>query len=335
MDSLTHIVLGAAIGEVALGKKIGNKAILWGALISTIPDLDVFLSPLLNPVNALFFHRGVSHSLLAAIFLIPAIGFILSKIEKRHSIDLKTWILFTSLPLLSHIFIDCFNTYGTGIFEPFNSLRVAYDSMAIIDIFFMIPLLTFTIAVFFIPFQKRQRRTFAWVCLSISSVFFLFSIINKEIITKRAIKQLESQNINYSRIITTPAPLTNFIWAVVAENEAGYNFGYIGNFDKIESIKFRFIPRNSELLGQFMDRKEIIDLIRFSKGFYNVEKDSLGSLWLHDLRYVGLDLENQKSYVFSFEIKENKGRLVVTRSHPNRNINLKTIKSYFENLFTN
>jgi len=170
MDSITHIVLGAAIGEVTLGKRIGNKAMLWGALIGTIPDLDVFITPFLKPVNALFFHRGISHSLLAAIFLIPVIGFILSKVEKRQGIDLKTWIWFSSLPLLSHLFIDCFNTYGTGLFEPFSSLRIAYDSMAIIDIFFLLPLLFFTIWAIFVPFQNKIRRTIGWISLSISTL---------------------------------------------------------------------------------------------------------------------------------------------------------------------
>ena len=43
MDSLTQIVLGAAVGEAVLGKKIGSRAMLWGAIAGTIPDLDVFL----------------------------------------------------------------------------------------------------------------------------------------------------------------------------------------------------------------------------------------------------------------------------------------------------
>jgi len=43
MDSLTQIVLGAAVAEVVGGKKLGNKAPLWGAIAGTIPDLDVFL----------------------------------------------------------------------------------------------------------------------------------------------------------------------------------------------------------------------------------------------------------------------------------------------------
>jgi len=43
MDSLTQIVLGAAVAEAVGGKKLGNKAPLWGAIAGTIPDLDVFL----------------------------------------------------------------------------------------------------------------------------------------------------------------------------------------------------------------------------------------------------------------------------------------------------
>jgi len=45
MDSLTQAALGAAVGEAVLGKKIGNKAAVVGAIIATIPDLDVLLLP--------------------------------------------------------------------------------------------------------------------------------------------------------------------------------------------------------------------------------------------------------------------------------------------------
>ncbi|MCB0468978.1 MAG: metal-dependent hydrolase, partial [Aequorivita sp.] len=44
MDSVTQIVLGAAVGEAVLGKKIGNKAMALGAIAGTIPDLDVLSS---------------------------------------------------------------------------------------------------------------------------------------------------------------------------------------------------------------------------------------------------------------------------------------------------
>ena len=68
MDSLTQIVLGAAVGEVVLGRKIGNRAMLWGAVAGTIPDLDVMIaSVFMNEVNGLAFHRGITHSIFFAI----------------------------------------------------------------------------------------------------------------------------------------------------------------------------------------------------------------------------------------------------------------------------
>ncbi|MEY3010031.1 MAG: hypothetical protein RLZZ314_673, partial [Bacteroidota bacterium] len=35
MDSLSQIVLGAAVGEVVLGRRIGNRAMVWGAVAGT------------------------------------------------------------------------------------------------------------------------------------------------------------------------------------------------------------------------------------------------------------------------------------------------------------
>ena len=65
MDSLTQITLGAAAGELALGRMVGNKAIFWGAVAGTIPDLDVVFSPFLNDIEKLVYHRGFSHALKA------------------------------------------------------------------------------------------------------------------------------------------------------------------------------------------------------------------------------------------------------------------------------
>lgn len=333
MDSLTHIVLGATIGEVALGKKTGNKAVFLGALLSTVPDLDVFITPFLRSDIALLFHRGISHSLLITIMLIPILGWLLSRIEMKPSIDYKTWGWFAAIPLLSHLFIDCFNTYGTGIFEPFSNIRVAYDSMAIIDLFFLIPLLICVVWIPFLAQENNRRRIIAWIGLSISTLVFLFSIANKEIITKKAINQLQSQNIRYNRVITTPAPLSNFLWAVIAESKDGYFSGYIGNFDKPENVTFRFIPRNDHLIEQIRNSKEVKNLIRFSKGLYSVEKDSIGNLWMHDLRYTGLDIDDEKAYVFSWKLTKTVNGIEVTRAHPNRKINLKTIRRYFIRVF--
>jgi inner membrane protein len=66
MDSLTHIVAGACIGEIALGKKIGRKAMLWGALAQSIPDIDFVAGLWMDTAHELVVHRGFTHSFLFA-----------------------------------------------------------------------------------------------------------------------------------------------------------------------------------------------------------------------------------------------------------------------------
>ena len=67
MDSLSQIVLGAAVGEVVLGRRIGNRAMIWGAIAGTLPDMDVLGKYVLSELDNLGFHRGISHSLLFAV----------------------------------------------------------------------------------------------------------------------------------------------------------------------------------------------------------------------------------------------------------------------------
>jgi inner membrane protein len=82
MDSLTQIVLGAACGEIVLGKKIGNKALLFGAIGGTIPDLDVFVGRWLysNEIQAMAFHRGFMHSILFAVLVAFFFGWLTYKL---------------------------------------------------------------------------------------------------------------------------------------------------------------------------------------------------------------------------------------------------------------
>jgi len=86
MDSLTQVILGAATGEAAKGKKLGNKAMFWGAVGGTIPDLDVLIGAglqkigLVDEIWALAFHRHITHS----IFFACTMPFLLAAIVNWH-----------------------------------------------------------------------------------------------------------------------------------------------------------------------------------------------------------------------------------------------------------
>ncbi|MEN8957305.1 MAG: metal-dependent hydrolase [Flavobacteriales bacterium] len=98
MDSLTQIVLGAAVGEAVLGKKIGNKAMLWGAIAGTIPDLDVFIKLFADPITSTEMHRGISHSLIFSIAMAPILGWLVNKHQKYTLVTL-TAIVFGLMAL--------------------------------------------------------------------------------------------------------------------------------------------------------------------------------------------------------------------------------------------
>jgi inner membrane protein len=93
MDSLTQIILGAAVGEVTLGKKIGNKAMLWGAVGGTIPDLDVLGGLFLSEIDNVAFHRGFSHSILFCILGAFFFGWLVDQIYSSRN---HKWIAITA-----------------------------------------------------------------------------------------------------------------------------------------------------------------------------------------------------------------------------------------------
>ena len=74
MDSLTQIVLGAAVGEATLGRKVGNRAMVWGGICGTLPDLDVLSNAVSDPMSALAYHRAFTHSLPFALLAAPLVG---------------------------------------------------------------------------------------------------------------------------------------------------------------------------------------------------------------------------------------------------------------------
>ena len=88
MDSVTQFILGASVGEVCLGKKLGNKALLIGGIAGTIPDLDVFTQWFVqSPDILLRVHRSYSHAAFIQLFMaIPFVFLSYNIFKKEYSI---------------------------------------------------------------------------------------------------------------------------------------------------------------------------------------------------------------------------------------------------------
>lgn len=284
MDSITHIALGACMGEAFLDRKLGKKAMLWGALAQSVPDIDFIASFWMNTSSNLLAHRGFTHSFLFVAIISVFFALIAERWHRPHNITFRKWLLFFGGVIFFHVFIDAFNNYGVGWFEPFTHKRISFNAIYVADAFFSVwP----GIAVIMLLISKhghKQRKKWWTMGLGLSSLYLLYCLFNKTMINRDVKQILEKQNIQYSRYFTTPTTLQNWLWYVVAGNDSGYHIGYRSVFDSKKQIDFEYFPRNDFLLDSVEDTEALQKLKRFSQEFYTAEKWG-DTLVFNDLRF--------------------------------------------------
>lgn len=304
MDSLTHIALGACVGEAFFERGFGKKAMIWGALAQSIPDIDFIAGLWASPAGDLLAHRGFTHSILFALLIIPVFALAADKIHRPHNIAFRTWLLFFATEVFMHLFIDAFNNYGIGWFEPFSHTRFSFNTIYVADFFFS---LWPGIALFMLIVLNRYspKRRFWWrFGLLLPFLYLGYCSVNKIKINRDVNQVFEKQHIPHDRYFTTPAPLQNWLWYVVAGNDSGYYVGFRSLFDSKKEINFEYFPRNDSLLKPVMHDEEVHKLIRFSKQFYTVEKWK-DTLVFNDLRFgqiIGWQKPKEK-FVFHFYLQ--------------------------------
>jgi inner membrane protein len=361
MDSLTQITLGAAVGELTLGKKVGNRALLWGAVGGTIPDLDVLSAFFMSPVNDLAFHRGISHSILFSILGAFFFGYIVDILykSKYHQFlafggwmlvpigvlffmyrifdqtafsgtflviifgalavwlfrkyfrspfippdaNRKEWTWLFFWALFTHPLLDCFTTYGTQLFQPFSSYRVAFNAISVADPMYTVPFLLAMISVSFFKRNSEYRRYLTLAGIGLSSAYLLFTVFNKQRINKVWTETLEDEGITYSRYMTSPTILNNALWYCLAETESGYVFGLYSVFDKEKSVEMIRVDRNDHLIPGGEDDRTIQILKWFCNDYYTISKRSDGNIQFSDLRFGVFDNNSSEdTYIFNFTL---------------------------------
>ena len=315
MDSITHTVLGACVGEALAGKKLGKHAMFWGALANNIPDVDVITSFWMSQADSLLAHRGFTHSILFALVFPFILAFILSRWHRNKHMLFKDWWMIIASGMFLHIFIDSLTSYGTGWYEPFSHYRVTMNVLFVADPFYTISLLISFAALLFIKGKKKSRRKWTNFGLWISTLYIGYAFINKAIIDNDFKKELSRQNISYTNYFSTPAPLNNFLWYLVAKNDTGYFLGYRSMFDKKDEIDLNYRSKNENLLSGLETDNDLIKLKRFSNGYYSSEKIN-DTLFLNDLRFgtTGGWADPSADFVFRYCLeKDANNDLVIQR----------------------
>jgi inner membrane protein len=306
LDTVTHTVLGACVGELVAGKKLGKQAMLWGALANNLPDIDVFTSLWMGQADSLLAHRGFTHSILFALIFPLLLAYLFSKWHTNKKMHFKDWVIMFGSGIFIHIIIDALTCYGTGWFEPFSHYRVAFNVLFVADPFYTIFLLIAFFVILFQSTKNKSRKTWSTWAVVISTMYIIVASINKIYVDRHIKEQLKLQNISYDNYFSTPTPLNNFLWYSAAKNDSGFHIGYYSIFDKKDKIDFQFRPRNENLLGYLPQDKDLFTLKRFSQGYYTIQVDS-NQLYFNDIRFGTTEGWNDSTanFVFRYGLDKN------------------------------
>lgn len=142
MDTVTQMLFGAVVAQAGFRRRLGRKAMVAGAAVALVPDLDVVAGWVGGTFATWEHHRGLTHSLLFGPIVGPLIGYGLWRLHRRYArkrlgetpdATLRPWIWLSILALMTHPIIDMFTSYGTQLLWPFSTMRFAINSMPIID----------------------------------------------------------------------------------------------------------------------------------------------------------------------------------------------------------
>lgn len=324
------------MGEAFAGKKLGKKAMLLGVIAHSLPDIDFIAAFWLPTADNLHAHRGITHSILFVLVISPILAWVTKRIFKNIEISFTRWTLFYFLLTAMHILLDALNNYGVGWFEPFNNQRVTFNIIYVVDPFFsLVP--GIAAAVLLIIKQDKVIRKFWWKAgLICSSLYLLYCINNKNFINKKVKEALRNEQLVANRFLTTPAPLQNWLWFVAAEVDNGYYAGYVSVFNKKIKKQFTFYPKNDSLLHLLPDIAEAEKLIKFSQGYYTLEKSG-DTILINDLRFgqvTGWDDPKQR-FAFYYYLQPVMDNALVVQRGRFANWNKKTFRSFIRSIKEN
>lgn len=230
MDSLTQALYGATVQGALLGRQQGRKALLYGAVLGTLPDLDVVIR-YADPISSMTYHRGFSHS----VFVLTALSIVLAWLIRawRPAPDYSgARLAFTIWAvLITHVLLDAFTTYGTQIFWPFMPTPTAWSNLFIIDPVFTVPLLA-GVAAAALSRQRPMSPRGPRVALAFTTVYLAFTFASQAVVEQRIRHAFAAQGVPVTRLHIGSAPLNSVMWRFMVEDDRGrYHEGFASLLD--------------------------------------------------------------------------------------------------------
>lgn len=302
MDSLTHVFLGAAIAAAIVPPQHRRAAMLAGAAMGSLPDLDVLPVNLLtsDPIARMTWHRSLSHSLLVLPFVAWAIWAGFRSRGGRVAQSPRRWFWAILLAVITHPLLDAFTIYGTQLLWPLPFRPVMWSSVFIIDPMYTVWLLIACV----IAWCWRERRFVQPALLAgltLSTLYLGASLWAKQQVEREAESALAAHHLEDAPRFSVPMPFNVLLWRVVAMTPEGFVEGERSLVADRGPMRLREYPSDVQSLTQVFDYPGVQRLNWFNRGFMKAEERD-GRLVLSDLR-----MGAEPDYSFRFAVARREG----------------------------
>ncbi len=247
MDSITQALLGATVQASLLGRIQGRKALLYGAMLGTLPDLDVVID-YGDAVANMTYHRGFSHSLLVLSPLAVVLAWLARRFRPDPRYSAMRLFLTIWLVLVTHVLLDAFTSYGTQLLWPLSTPPIAWSSIFIIDPLYSVPLLLTVLATAVFGLRGKLAH---WpvAALALTTLYLGFTLAGKQMAEQRVEQVMAASGIEAQQRFSTPTPFSSLLWRVILVDGEDYHEALVSWFDEAPPELVR-LPRGAQLASE-------------------------------------------------------------------------------------
>ena len=313
VDWITQAALGAALGELMMGKRLGNRALRWGALFGLLPELvEILFSPMIDSARELSWHHAAGHGVLMIALGCWAIPRGLEKIWKQDKINRKDAMVFLLTVWCVHVALDICTTDGVALLWPLLDKRVSLNFLNPHDLLFAAPLVAAVIWLACLkeePAKKsrskkpqplpKRRKILRWG-LGIPTGYALLALGMKSVASSGFGADLTRRGTQFTRRVEMPTPHNFLLWRSVVDRGDEMWVGYRSVFESHATpVRWTIYPKGQAAAEKVKSTREGRTLMAVCEGWWLARPHAKGA-WIGDLRQPeARDWGNKKSMVDS------------------------------------
>ena len=295
MDSVSQLALGAAVGVAVMGRRTSlRKAAAWGAVLGTLPDLDVFIAHG-DALLDMTLHRAESHALFWLSLVAPLLGCGIARLHGEWHLW-RRWSLAAWLALITHPLLDTLTIYGTQLALPFSQHPYGLGSVFVIDPLYTLPLLIGLL--FALGYRRRPDLALRANALGLvlSTAYLFWGMAVQQHVRELVQASLARQGVQAETLLVTPTAFNSVLWRVVATTPTHYHEGFYSLLDAGTEPLWEIHDRGPTLMQAYAGQPAYERLHRFTQGLVAMQAVD-GRAWLSDLR-----MGQTPHFSFSFDI---------------------------------